>query len=154
MLESPLHRDGKLSSRSRRTRNTFQQRTKPRTIPVNSTRTIHRLCSLAAATCIVLLLIQCGNVGNDGGVVGGACSKNVDCASGSFCLTGGDFPGGTCTTGCGDHADCPGGSRCVDKEDGVCLLECYEPADCRGGYTCKGKKNETGGGESLVCIKD
>ena len=101
-------------------------------------------------TCLVL---GCG-VGNDGDVVGGPCRDDTDCASGSFCLAEKDFPGGTCTVRCGSHDDCPSDTRCVEEDNGVCLLECYEPEECRGGYTCKGKKNQSGGGESLVCIDD
>lgn len=105
------------------------------------------LVTVAAAT-------GCGeDVGPLGASVGGACASNVDCDSGSRCLTGGDFPEGTCTRNCARHDDCPSGSRCVSKEGGVCLLACELPSDCRGGYTCKGEKNQEIGGESLVCRK-
>ncbi len=104
---------------------------------------------------VALSLAACGGgVGTDGAAVGGPCTTNTDCSGGSRCLNSGDFPGGTCAVNCASHDDCPAGTRCVEKEGGVCLLECREPAECRGGYTCKGKKNYSGGGESLVCIED
>lgn len=103
----------------------------------------------------LLAAAACGeSVGTEGGVVGGPCTTAEDCASDSVCLVDKDFPGGACALSCSKHGDCPGGARCVDEDGGYCLLECYEPADCRGGYTCKGKKNQSGGGESLVCISD
>jgi hypothetical protein len=101
------------------------------------------------------LLAACGgSVGIEGSSVGGACTNNTACASQSRCLTSGDFPGGYCTVNCANHDECPAGTRCIKKENGVCLLQCAEPAECRGGYTCKGKENQSGGGESLICIKD
>ncbi len=110
---------------------------------------------IAFAGALLLTSVHCGDsVGTEGLVVGGPCTTVDDCASGSVCLTSGDFPGGSCSVRCFSHEDCPSGTRCVDKDNGVCLVECYEPIDCRGGYTCKGKKNGSGGGESLVCIED
>ncbi len=91
-------------------------------------------------------------VGTNGGLVGGACERNNDCDE--ECLTGGDFPEGTCSVSCRDDNECPSGTNCVDKEGGVCLLTCERPSDCRGGYTCKGEDNKGHSGESLVCIKD
>jgi hypothetical protein len=109
----------------------------------------------AFAGALLLTSLHCGDsVGNEGLVVGGPCTTVDDCASGSVCLSGGDFPGGSCSVRCFSHEDCPSGTRCIEKDKGVCLVECYEPIDCRGGYTCKGKKNVSGGGESLVCIED
>lgn len=103
---------------------------------------------------LISALFACGgSVGVDGNGVGGPCGDNTDCASGSRCLTSNDFPGGMCVVNCAKHEDCPGGSKCIKKENGVCLPECSLPADCRGGYTCKGKENQSGGGESLVCIE-
>lgn len=118
--------------------------------------TAFRVVGLFAAALVVALGPPgCGGgVGTDGGVVGGACTTGDDCAGGSRCLNDKDFPGGTCAVSCSRHEDCPAGSRCVEKAGGVCLLQCELPADCRGGYTCKGEKNESGGGESLVCIDD
>jgi hypothetical protein len=110
-------------------------------------RALRMLVALA-----MLAVPACGGVGNSGAIVGGPCTTDADCDK--RCLTSGDFPGGTCSMTCGKHDDCPGGSKCVDKEGGVCLLECELPEDCRGGYTCKGQKNQSGGGESLVCLED
>lgn len=117
-------------------------------------RTPHLALVFLSALLGLALLHACGGVGVEGTIVGGPCTTSEDCSSGSRCLTSGDFPGGTCTQNCSEHLDCPEGARCISKESGICLLECELPADCRGGYTCKGKSNETGGGESLVCIKD
>jgi hypothetical protein len=108
---------------------------------------------LCAGTLWLLATPGCGGgVGLDGSLVGGSCTTSDDCSSESRCLNGKDFPGGTCAVNCNNHDQCPSDTRCVEKEGGVCLLECREPNQCRGGYTCKGKKNKSGGGESLVCI--
>jgi hypothetical protein len=87
-------------------------------------------------------------------VVGGPCVDRNDCAAGSRCLTGGDFPGGICTTPCAADSPCPRGSVCVDEAEGVCLLACTSPADCRAGYGCKGKPRKSTAGDALVCFKD
>ena len=103
---------------------------------------------------LVALVFACGSsVGIEGDLVGGPCQSSADCSPQSRCLIDDDFPGGACAVNCSRHEDCPDGSRCVDEEGGVCLMTCVLPGDCRGGYTCKGKENETGGGESLVCIE-
>ncbi|MCC7384721.1 MAG: hypothetical protein IT384_22925 [Deltaproteobacteria bacterium] len=113
------------------------------------------LLTLALSLALGLAVWGCGgSVGVDGSTVGGPCTTNTDCSSSSRCLTSGDFPGGYCTVNCAKHEDCPTDARCIEKESGVCLQQCELPQDCRGGYTCKGKKNQFGGGESLVCIKD
>ena len=102
------------------------------------------------------LLVGCGDdgvaVGNDGTLVGASCQSTADCDE--RCLSGGDFPQGTCTASCSTDDDCPGGTFCIEDEGGVCLLGCDLPSDCRGGYTCKGKSNQGHGGESLVCIAE
>lgn len=101
------------------------------------------------------LSAACGpGVGNEGDLVGGPCTTDADCAEESRCMTGGDFPGGTCATRCSSHDDCPEGTRCVSEEGGACLLQCEVPDDCRAGYSCRGQENESGGGDSLVCIDD
>lgn len=103
----------------------------------------------------ILALAACGeDVGPTGAVVGGPCLVNTDCAPSSRCLTGGDFPGGSCAVNCASDADCPGGAACVSSEGGVCLLACVYSTDCRGGYVCKGKSRKGLSGEALVCIKD
>jgi hypothetical protein len=84
--------------------------------------------------------------------VGGPCAGNVDCAGGSYCQHGGDFPDGLCTYPCSFHDDCPLGARCMRKEGGICMVECSADAHCRGGYKCKDVDNQEGG-KSLVCIK-
>jgi hypothetical protein len=96
----------------------------------------------------------CGadEAGNDSDVVGGACSNDDDCASGSRCEDGGDFPDGLCTFSCTTHEDCPAFARCIHKEGGICMLECASDSDCRSGYKCKDEANEEGG-KSLICKK-
>lgn len=123
------------------------------------------ICAAIAAA----LLIGCGDdpsgpfsddpntnsagVGWKGTVVGGACAVHADCAGGSICLRGGDFPGGTCSVSCRDDGDCPTGSACVDKDGGVCLMTCTVSRDCRAGYQCDGKDRRTKG-KVFVCIED
>jgi hypothetical protein len=98
-------------------------------------------------------LVACNSgVGNDGDLVGGPCVSNADCEE--RCLTGGDYPQGTCSVSCTTDRDCPDTTYCIDKEGGTCMLGCNLPSDCRNGYTCKGKDNNGHGGESLVCYKD
>ncbi len=106
---------------------------------------------LLAAFALALALAACGGgVGFYGEVVGGSCSANRDCEE--RCLTGGDFPQGTCTVSCSSDSDCPSGTYCIRKEGGVCLLGCRDPSDCRDRYSCKAERNEGHGGDSLVCI--
>lgn len=91
-----------------------------------------------------------GDVGPDGGLVGGACRDGGDCAE--RCVRGGDFPDGTCTVDCRDDRDCPDGSWCIDVEGGVCLLGCAYDDDCRPPYECKDRNREGAGGREAVCI--
>lgn len=106
----------------------------------------------------VLLLTGCGDdtpaVGVTGVVVGGACALHQDCAAGSVCLAGGDFPDGTCSVPCNSDGDCPGGTACVDKDGDYCLLACQYSTDCRPGYTCKARDRVGISGQALVCLKD
>ena len=91
-----------------------------------------------------------GDVGPDGGLVGGACRDDHDCAE--RCVDGGDFPDGTCTVNCRDDRDCPDGTWCIDVKGGVCLLGCGRNDDCRGGYDCHDREREGAGGREAVCI--
>lgn len=91
-----------------------------------------------------------GDVGPDGGLVGGACRDGRDCAE--RCVGGGDFPDGTCTVDCRDDRDCPDGTLCIDVEGGVCLLGCRYHEDCRPPYECKDRDREGAGGREAVCI--
>ena len=84
--------------------------------------------------------------------VGGPCRDNGECASGSYCEDGSDFPDGMCTRLCVVLEDCPVGSVCASKEGGLCMVECNADADCRGGYKCKDQDLEDGG-KALVCKK-
>jgi hypothetical protein len=110
------------------------------------------LASSVLALCGLLALIGCGeDVGHDGTLVGGPCSGAADCEF--RCLTGGDYPQGTCSLPCNTDRDCPSGTHCIDKDGGMCLLACTVPSDCRFDYNCKGEKNRGHGGDSLVCRK-
>lgn len=97
-------------------------------------------------------LTGCPDVGPDGGLVGGSCRDDRDCAE--RCQKNGDFPGGTCTVPCRDDRDCPGDTWCIDKAGGVCLLACDYDDECRGGYECKEESREGHGGNRRVCIGD
>jgi len=103
---------------------------------------------------LAIFLSGCGSdVGITGKSIGGACASNGDCDPQSRCLIGGEFPQGMCVVNCARADDCGDEAACIKKEGGVCLPRCTLPADCRGGYECKGKENQAGGGEALVCIK-
>lgn len=112
--------------------------------------------NLACAAMVFAFAGGCGDdgggVGNGGGLVGGACRDDRDCAE--RCLRGGDFPGGTCSVWCGSDRDCPPGTYCIDKEGGVCLLDCRDSRDCRGGYECSSEGRRGGPGSVPVCIDD
>ena len=99
----------------------------------------------------ITALAACGgdDVGNDGGLVGGACFDSRDCEE--RCQLGGDYPQGLCTVSCLDDRDCPDGTFCIDTEGGICMLGCDFPEDCRPGYNCEGRSNRGHGGDSLVC---
>ncbi len=100
---------------------------------------------------LVALAAACGGgVGNDGAAVGGSCDGPGDCVE--RCLTGGDFPQGTCSVACADDGDCPGGSYCVDASGGgSCLLACQLDLDCRPGYSCGTRDRVGAPGEAAVC---
>ena len=120
-----------------------------------------RTFPLASLTIAFVVLAACGDdvssggsadgIGNDGEVVGGPCDAESACASGSECITGGDFPGGMCTVSCSADADCPEGTYCISNEGGICMLPCDSKADCREGFQCEGKSKEDGAGEKKVC---
>lgn len=115
--------------------------------------TLRRIVSFSVLA-LALGSASCGGdgVGRDSALVGGSCEVVGDCEE--ECLTGQDYPEGTCSVSCSLDDDCPSGAHCIDEDGGVCLMACELPSDCRGGYTCKGKDNKGHGGESLVCFKD
>lgn len=116
----------------------------------------HRLGTAMALMFALALSPACGdsfNVGPDGEDVGGSCTGDEDCGADSFCIAGDeDFPGGTCSIDCRSHEDCPEGARCISTNGGVCALACEASSDCRSGYDCELKSDESGDGESGVCI--
>lgn len=98
---------------------------------------------------LALLVAGCGP--NDR-VAGGECDRDRDCASGSICATGGDFPGGMCTLECDRNSDCPNEMSCIDEEGGVCLFWCDSDRDCFGGYECESEQLRHRNGREDVCI--
>lgn len=108
--------------------------------------------TVTVACLLSLTAVRChhGDVGNDGGLVGGSCRDSGDCAE--RCVRGDEFPGGTCTVECRDDFDCPEGTWCIDEKGGVCLLGCDVDDDCRGGYECRDRNREGHGGRMEVCI--
>ncbi|MGM0555030.1 MAG: hypothetical protein ACQEVA_01500 [Myxococcota bacterium] len=109
---------------------------------------------LIALLCFSLLpLLGCTD-GSLGERVGNSCRDDVDCARGSFCLTGGDYPDGMCTTRCDFDRDCPSFARCVEDNGGICLLECDVDRDCPARYECKSLEREDGPGNVDVCRGD
>jgi hypothetical protein len=119
-------------------------------------RSFARLAALALGlgVGVVLCAIGCGD--DDHApytIIGAACRSTFDCAPGVDCLTGGDFPEGTCALPCRGHFDCPPSTACVDREGGVCLPRCNNELQCRPRYQCRGRDDRDGAGESLVCIR-
>jgi hypothetical protein len=112
---------------------------------------------MRALIVVVFMVAACGDdapgVGLSGDVVGGPCATSNQCAGGSECQTGGDFPGGTCTVPCLTQSQCPSGTVCIDKGGGMCLLPCQTVQDCRGGYKCKLHKRKDKSDEALVCLE-
>jgi len=89
--------------------------------------------ALLATVGLALALACAGDssgIGPQGGVVGGRCSKDGDCAE--RCARGNDFPGGYCTVTCRRDADCPSGTLCIEKNDGICLVPCSGQVSCAG----------------------
>jgi len=101
-------------------------------------------------------VVGCGSaaVGPDGTSVGGPCAGDDDCASGSRCETGGDFPGGMCLRTCAADDDCPDGSACISEKGGICLPKCTSGTDCRSGYECADEGRKEAEGKVSVCSKD
>ena len=109
---------------------------------------------LGALVSVALLIVACGGgVGVNGTAVGGACAANADCAGGSRCQLGGNYPQGMCVVNCSVDTDCPTGSRCASRDSGVCLPTCARNDECRANYTCK-DDTARDGGKILVCRKD
>ncbi|MBA2661164.1 MAG: hypothetical protein H0U74_02630 [Bradymonadaceae bacterium] len=96
-----------------------------------------------------LVCINSGTAAFD--VVGTACSRDQDCPGGK-CLTGGRYPGGTCTFACDSERDCPNYAGCIDRDGGVCLPYCDSRLDCRPGYNCVNQRRRGHPGGVDVCI--
>lgn len=83
-------------------------------------------------------------------VDGEACATDSDCLGG-FCITGGDWPDGYCTTlDCENRRDCASegvDNRCLIQGRGgtnFCVRMCEDDSGCRVGYICE----EIGGGQA------
>lgn len=86
--------------------------------------------------------------------IGAPCDHDGHCPPGGTCLTGGKYPGGTCTIPCNTHDQCPPHTACIDQKGGICLPGCQHKSECRPGYSCDNQKNRSGGGKTNVCIND
>lgn len=89
-----------------------------------------------------------------GDAIGAPCDHDGHCPPGGTCLTGGKYPGGTCSVSCNSHNQCPSYTACIDRNGGVCLPLCEHKSECRNGYKCDSQDNRSGSGKSSVCIND
>ncbi|MBA2661513.1 MAG: hypothetical protein H0U74_04415 [Bradymonadaceae bacterium] len=96
--------------------------------------------------------LSCGESAAD--AIGAPCKQNGDCPAGGRCLTGGKYPGGTCSFACDSSRDCPQYTACIDRDGGVCLPMCHHINDCRPSYQCDDQKNRGQSGITYVCIND
>jgi hypothetical protein len=99
-----------------------------------------------------LLAMGCTEGSSLGARVGNSCDADRDCAPGSDCLRGGDFPGGFCTHECDSDRDCPDYASCVGVEGGVCLISCVDHRDCPPDYECDDRSREGHPGRTRVCL--
>ena len=121
------------------------------------TRACRLISTILLPWMVVVFVAGCGSgnsVGVNGKLVGGACTVPQDCAQGSTCKNGKDFPGGMCTVACTATSGCPAGSTCIESSGGTCAYTCSVHQDCRASYFCKGKKRVDKLGEVLVCWED
>ena len=84
--------------------------------------------------------------------LGARCTLATECDQ--RCLTGGDWPGGLCTTACDTDASCDPGAACVDDNGGgVCVFACRTDPECAflGGYRCVMVDRHGGGNQVSVC---
>lgn len=101
---------------------------------------------------------SCGrdDVGADGGLVGGRCASDRDCAR--RCVIDEDLPGGYCSLSCLTDRECPRGTFCVEESGGICMLSCMDNQHCADlglPYLCKAKgRRENKDSKVLVCIAD
>ncbi len=105
----------------------------------------------ALSVLFVLFVAACGDPGRG---MGAACAVDGDCASGSMCLRGKDYPGGLCSMGCNHTDQCPRIAACIKKDGGVCLVTCQTDHDCPGGWKCKNKDLQGEPGSTGVCLGD
>lgn len=106
------------------------------------------------AMLVVFCLLLVGCSGSDARVTGAECANDRDCASGSICLTGSDYPDGLCTVECDRNTDCPRDMACIDEEGGVCLFWCEDDRDCPGGWECERERLRERDDRESVCIGD
>lgn len=96
------------------------------------------------------ILAACG----DDPRFGEPCHDDRECEA--MCATGGDFPGGMCTSGCDSDGDCPDHWVCVGKKGGVCAYTCGSKATCQdifgSSWTCRDVDRQSAGGKISVCL--
>ncbi|MBK7071177.1 MAG: hypothetical protein IPH44_02640 [Myxococcales bacterium] len=106
--------------------------------------------NLSHAILGVLLIAGCGKA-----ETGDACATADDCDD-ERCITGGSFPGGTCTPACATNADCPQGFSCISRSSGMCLRDCTATQACQdergAAWQCRLESLQEGGGNQMVCI--
>ncbi len=84
--------------------------------------------------------------------LGARCDLSSECDQ--KCETGGNWPGGFCTTICDTDASCPSDALCIEEDGGVCAFSCVADANCEflgAGYTCQAFDRHGGGNKVMVC---
>ncbi|OIP36798.1 MAG: hypothetical protein AUK47_14635 [Deltaproteobacteria bacterium CG2_30_63_29] len=104
---------------------------------------------------LLLLLFGAGFLACDGDAgFGEPCHDDRECDA--MCATGGDFPGGMCTSGCDNDNHCPDDWVCVGKKGGVCAFQCGAKAACQDifgpSWTCRDADHQGSGGKISVCL--
>ncbi len=110
---------------------------------------------------MILGLGACGDDGSeaDRRGVGASCASNSDCTEeGQVCLP---FKGGYCgVASCVEDVDCPSGSLCVTHDDGLnyCFLVCADKPDCNRNRgvdveaNCSGSVTFADAGDGKACV--
>jgi hypothetical protein len=112
-----------------------------------------RVTLLAAIAAVALgaLTPSCGVDEPVSRVIGARCDLASECDE--RCLTGGDFPGGFCSTTCDLSTTCPRGAACSADQGGVCLFTCVIDRDCEFlgiGWRCQ-QRDGVASNKVMVC---